>query len=118
MIRRFLLTWLANFVGLFLASVFFSGIGADGTWVILIASLIFGIVNALIKPVIVILSLPAIVLTFGFFSLVINALMLYITSAIYRPFQINSIWSAVGTVFVVWMANYVMSLIIEEKDYA
>lgn len=116
MIRRFLLTWLANFVGLFLASVFFSGIGADGIWVLVIASLIFGIVNALIKPLLVILSLPAIVLTFGLFSLIINALMLYITSAIYKPFQVNSIWSAIATVVVVWIANYAMNFIIEERD--
>lgn len=116
MIRRFLLTWLANFVGLFVASMFFSGIGADGLWVVFFASLIFGIVNALIKPIIVILSLPAIVLTFGLFSLVINALMLYITSAIYKPFQVKSVWAAVATVVVVWIANYIMSFIIEDKE--
>ena len=116
MIRRFLLTWLANFVGLFLASVFFSGIGADGIWVLAVASLIFGVVNALIRPVLIILSLPAIVLTFGLFSLIINALMLYITSAIYKPFQVNSIWSAIATVVVVWLANYAMNYIIEEKE--
>ena len=115
MIRRFLLTWLANFVGLFLASVFFSGISADGILVIVIASFIFGLVNALIKPILVILSLPAIVLTFGLFSLIINALMLYITSAIYKPFQVNSIWSAIGTVVVVWIANYAMSFIIDDN---
>lgn len=116
MIRRFLLTWLANFVGLFLASIFFSGIGAEGVRVIVIASLIFGIVNALIKPFLVLLSLPAIVITFGLFSLVINALMLYITSAIYKPFEVNSIWAALATVIVVWLANYVMNYIIEEKE--
>lgn len=116
MIRRFLLTWLANFVGLFLASVFFSGIDADSITVIVIASLVFGVVNALIKPVLVILSLPAIVLTFGLFSLIINALMLYITSAIYKPFEVNSIWAAIGTVVVVWIANYIMSFIIDDKE--
>jgi len=116
MIRRFLLTWLANFLGLLLASVLFSSIGADSLWVIVIASLIFGIVNALLRPALVILSLPAIVLTFGFFSLIINALLLYITSAIYKPFQINSVWAAIGTVIIVWLANYAMSFIIDKED--
>lgn len=103
-------------MGLFLASVFFSGIDADSITVIVIASLVFGVVNALIKPVLVILSLPAIVLTFGLFSLIINALMLYITSAIYKPFEVNSIWGAISTVVVVWIANYIMSFIIDDKE--
>ena len=103
-------------MGLFLASVFFSGIDADSITVIVVASLVFGVVNALIKPVLIILSLPAIVLTFGLFSLIINALMLYITSAIYKPFEVNSIWAAIGTVVVVWIANYIMSFIIDDKE--
>lgn len=116
MIRRFLLTWLANFLGLLLSSVLFSSIGADNLWVIVIASLIFGIVNALLRPVLVILSLPAIIMTFGFFSLIINAIMLYITSAIYKPFQVNSMWAAIITVIIVWLANYAMSFIIDKED--
>ena len=48
--------------------------------------------------------------------MIINALMLYITSAIYKPFQVNSIWSAIATVVVVWLANYAMNYIIEEKE--
>ncbi len=116
MVRRFLITWLANFIGLLLASIFFSGINASGFWVIAIASLIFGIVNAVLRPVLVILSLPAIVITLGFFSLIINALLLYITSLLYRPFQVNSIGSAIATVIVVWIANYAMSFIIDKED--
>ncbi len=116
MIRRFLLTWLANFVGLLLASTLFSTIGSDSLWVIVIASLVFGIVNALLRPALVILSLPAIVLTFGFFSLIINAILLYITSAIYKPFQVSSVWAAIGTVIIVWLANYAMSFIIDKEE--
>lgn len=116
MIRRFLLTWLANFVGLLLASVFFSGLNIDGLKALAAASLVFGIINALLRPALVILSLPAIVLTMGFFSLIINAVLLYITSAIYRPLQINSMWAAIGTVIVVWLANYAMSFIIDKEE--
>ena len=99
-----------------LASVFFSGLNIDGLWALVIASLVFGIINALLRPVLVILSLPAIVLTMGFFSLIINAILLYITSAIYKPLQVNSIWAAIGTVIVVWLANYAMSFIIDKED--
>ncbi len=116
MLRRFLLTWLANFLGLLLASMFLKGIGSKGFGVIAIASLIFGIVNALLRPALVILSLPAIVWTFGLFSLIINTLLLYITSAIYKPFQVNSVWAAIGAVVAVWLANYVMGFIIEKEE--
>lgn len=113
MIKRFLFTWLANFIGLLMASALLSGINADSLWVVVIASLIFGIVNAVLKPAIVILSLPFIVITFGFFSLVINAALLYITSAIYKPFHVTSAASAVAAVIVVWLANYALSFIID-----
>lgn len=116
MIRRFLLTWLANFLGLLLASAFFSGINIEGLRALIIASLIFGLVNSLLRPILVILSLPAIILTMGFFSLIINAFLLYITSAIYHPLQVRSIWSAIGAVMVVWLANYAMSFIIDKED--
>lgn len=115
-IKRFLLTWFANFIGLLLASAFLRGIGADSFTILLIASLIFGIINSLLRPILVILSLPAIVLTFGLFSLIINILLLYITSAIYSPFKVGSIWSAVGAVIVVWLANYTMSFIIDKEQ--
>ncbi len=63
-----------------------------------------------------ILSLPAIVITLGFFSLIINALLLYITSLIYSPFQVKSIGSAIAAVIVVWVANYAMSFIIDKEN--
>lgn len=116
MVRRFLLTWLANFLGLSAATIFLKGIAADSFTVLLIASLIFGIVNALLRPFLIILSLPAIVLTFGLFSLIINTLLLYITSAIYSPFRVESIWSAIGAVIVVWLANYLMGFIIDKEQ--
>jgi len=112
-IKRFLFTWLANFIGLLVASTLLSGINADSLWVVIIASLIFGIINAVLKPALVILSLPFIVITFGFFSLVINAMLLYFTSAIYKPFHVTSVMSAVVAVIVVWLANYALSFIID-----
>ncbi len=102
-------------MGLALAALFFSGIQyQDKIRVLVVASLIFGLVNALIRPAVVILSLPAIVLTLGLFTLVVNTAMLYITSAIYKPFQVTSVWAALGAVLVVWLVNYVMVSLIKE----
>jgi hypothetical protein len=64
-------------------------------------------VNALIRPIIIIVSLPAIVLTLGLFTLIVNALMLYITSRLYPAFQLRSWAAAIGAVIIVWLVNYV-----------
>lgn len=73
------------------------------------AAFVFGLVNALIKPLVVILSLPAIVLTYGVFTLVINTLMLYITSFFYPKFGVRSIAAAIGAVMIIWLVNYLMT---------
>jgi putative membrane protein len=118
MIKRLLLSWLVNFLGLWAAASLLVGIQYNQQLkVLLIASLIFGIVNALVRPVVIILSLPAIMVTMGLFTLVINMLMLYITSAVYKPFQVNSIWAALGAVIIIWLVNYLMNdLLVDEKQ--
>ncbi len=117
MLKRFLYSWAVNFIGLTIAAQLFSGIQyQDKLRVLIVASLIFGLVNALIRPLAIILSLPAIMLTLGLFTLIVNTAMLYLTSAIYKPFDITSIWSALGAVTIVWLVNYAaVSLIKEEK---
>jgi putative membrane protein len=115
MLKSFFLSWGTNFVGLTITALSFSGIQyQDKLRVLVIASLVFGLVNALIRPVAIILSLPAIILTLGLFTLVINTAMLYITSAIYKPFQVTNVWAAVGAVVVVWLVNYVMISLVKE----
>ncbi len=117
MLKRFIWSWIGNGVGLFLASLLIPGVDYQNRLIILlIASLIFGVVNALIRPLVVIISLPAIVLTLGIFTLIVNALMLWITTKIYPPFQLHSIWAAIGAVIIVWLANYCIDLFILKEE--
>jgi len=110
-LKRFLILWAANGIGLFLAAGLLSGIDyGNNLAALLIASLVFGVINSLIRPLVVILSLPAIILTMGLFTLVVNALMLYLTSRIYPNFQVKSIWSAIAAVAIVWLVNYVFDI--------
>lgn len=88
----------------------------DRIRVLLIAALIFAIVNALIRPIVIILSLPAIVLTLGLFTLVVNAFMLYLTSFFYHSFHVTSLWSAIGAVLIVWLVNYLMTDLIRDRE--
>lgn len=112
-----MLIWLANAIGLFTAAMLFAGVDyGDKLAVLLLASLIFGVVNSLIRPLIVIISLPAMVLTLGLFTLVVNTFMLYITSRLYPAFQLHSVIDAVGSVVILWLVNYLFEIyILKEK---
>lgn len=117
MLKRFIWSWIGNAAGLFMASLLISGVDYQRRLIVLvIASLIFGIVNALIRPIVVIISLPAIVLTLGVFTLVVNALMLWLTSRLYPAFQLRNIWAAIGAVIIVWLVNYCIDIFILKEE--
>ena len=115
--KRFLLRWLVNFLGLWVAANLVSGIDYGPRVRVLVwAALIFSIVNAFIRPLVIVLSLPAIVLTFGLFTFVINGLMLYLVALIYPKFQVASFGVALIAVIIVWLVNWLLSDTIEAAD--
>ena len=114
MLKIFLLRWLFNFLGLWIAASLLSGVSyGDKIRVLVIAALIFSFVNALIRPLLIVLALPAIVLTLGLFTLVINGLMLYLVTLIYPAFQVASFWQALLAVVIVWIVNYTLTELME-----
>ncbi len=113
---QFLIRWGLNTAGLFIASLFLSGVSYSEQWhVLVIAALILSVINALIKPFIVILSLPALVLTVGIFSIIINGLMVYLAHLIYRPFQVSTFGTAVLAGLVVGLVNYILTRALDLK---
>lgn len=116
-IKNFILRWLVNFLGLWAAASLLSGIDYTGRLRVLIwAALIFSIVNAVLRPLIVLLTLPAIVLTLGLFMLVINSLMLYLVDFLYTKFTITSLKSAVMAVIIIGGANYLLDDATKNKE--
>jgi putative membrane protein len=117
MIRVFILRWLVNFLGLWAAAELMTGsIDYSGRLgVLAIAALLFSVVNAIIRPLVVILSLPAIVLTLGLFTLVINAFMLYLVTLIYHNFHLRSFWTAVVATVIIWVVNYLLTELLEPR---
>ena len=92
--EAFIITTLVYAVLLLVVAKIVPGIEMDSIGSALVAGLAMGVINALIKPVIVLLSLPFVVLTLGLFLLVINALLLKLASAIVPGFQIKGFGSA------------------------
>ena len=107
----FLVRWAFNVVALFIASWLLSGIGyGDQWWTLLIAGAVFTVVNAFVKPILTILSIPFIVVTLGIFYFLINILMLYLTDWIVPDFEIKTFWWAVLGSIIVSLVNWVLHL--------
>ena len=112
---RLILKLLINAAALWAAGEIVSGIDLEGDfWTILLVALIFGLVNTFLKPILKILSLPAIVLTLGLFLLVINAAMLGLTAAITDALSIADFWSAVLGAVIITIVSSVLSTFIPE----
>lgn len=90
-------------------------ISYDSILAIVIAGLILAIINVFIKPVVIILALPAIMLTLGLFIIIVNGLMVYLASKLYSPLHITSFWAAVFAGMVIGLVNYLVTTILEEK---
>jgi putative membrane protein len=106
---RFAFSWLSNVVAIWVAALVFDGITyGDRFWVLLLAGLVFGIVNLIVRPIVVLLALPAVILTLGIALLFVNALMLYLTDLIVPDFEVRGFWTAVGGALIVWLVNLVI----------
>ena len=90
----FLIHWATIAVSLWVASLLFRGLRFDSTASLLVSALLLGFANAVVKPLLIVLTLPLTLLTFGLFLLVINALMILLVSAIVRGFRVSGFWTA------------------------
>jgi putative membrane protein len=108
----FLVRVLIVAVGLWLASELVPGIEVRGGATLLGAALLLGIVNAVVRPIVILLTLPITVLTLGLFLLVINAAMLGLVASLFGDFTVASFWSALlGSVVVSitgWLASWLI----------
>ncbi len=98
--------WASNVLAIWAASKVFAGVSYDGTfWVLAVAALVFGAVNAVVRPLVILLALPAVILSLGIALLFVNALMLYLTDLIVRPFEVGGFWTTVGAAAIIWLVN-------------
>ena len=96
-------------LGLWLATQLFSGLSFDQPGTLIAAALLLGIVNAVIRPLVLLFTLPITVLTLGFFLLVINAAMVGLVALMLSGFHIAGFWTAVGTSLVVSVTSWIGS---------
>lgn len=89
-----LLIWILNAVALLIVAYILPGITVASFWSALIAALVLGLLNTLVKPVLVLLTLPVTIVTLGLFLLVINALVFWFAGSVLKGFQVNGFWWA------------------------
>ena len=116
----FLVRWLVNAAALWVATQIVPGVSySGGPLPLLGVALVFGVVNAVIRPVAKILTFPIIILTLGIFALVINGLMLMLTSALSSAlglgFHVRGFWAAFWGALVVSLVSTILSLFIRDS---
>jgi len=113
--RGFLIRIVLVAAGLWVASKLVPGIRIDDAWSLVWAALILGIVNAIVRPVIIILTLPLTILTLGLFLLVINAALLSLVAWMLDGMSVSGFWSAFFGAIVVSITGWIGSGFISDQ---
>jgi putative membrane protein len=114
--RHFVFRWLITTVAVMVATAFISGIRYDSTGALIGAALLLGILNAFVRPVLLILGAPLILLTLGFFILIVNALMLYWVPGIVGGFHVDDFRSAFWGAILIGIVSWMLSAFFRGSD--
>lgn len=114
---RLLLTWLINALALLALPYLFTSIHVEGFGTALVAALVLGLINTLIRPVLVLLTLPVTLLTLGLFIFVINGLLFWWVGSFLDGFHVSGFWSGVFGAIVYSLISWLLSsLLLAKKD--
>lgn len=107
--------WLILTAAIMAASYLIDGIRVSGFFSAFCAAAVLGILNALFRPILFILTLPINIMTFGLFTFVINALLLKMASGVIPGFDVHGFWSAVFAALIISGVNWILSSFINEQ---
>lgn len=108
-----LLAWLLNAVALLVVAYVLPGISVASFGSALIAALVLGLLNAIVKPILTILTLPLTIVTLGLFLLVLNALVFWFAGSILRGFHVNGFWWAfIGALVYTVVSTFLARLLL------
>ena len=115
MFRGVLLRWVINAFALWLVSLVVPGIEAESVAATFLAALVLGILNALVRPLLFLLTLPINLLTLGLFSLVINGVMLELTGTVVSGFHVHGMGSAILGALLLGITSFVLSAFVRDN---
>lgn len=109
---RLALSWIINALALLALPYVFDSIRVEGFYTALLVALVLGLLNALIRPILILLTLPINVLTLGLFTFVINGLLFWFVASFVKGFSVAGFWPAVGGAIVYSFISWVLSALI------
>ena len=115
--RGLIFRWIVSAVALWLTSLIVRGIQVDGVWALVFAAMTIGILNAVIRPILFLLTLPINLLTLGLFTFVLNAGMLKLASDLVRGFEVHGFWSALGGTLLMSFFTFVINALIDDDGH-
>jgi putative membrane protein len=117
MLRRFLVTWFFNIVALWVAAELLDGIDySSDEWVLVLAALVFSLVNIFVKPLVILFTLPLVILTLGLALFFVNLFMLYLTSWVVDDFNVDSFGAAIVATIIVWIVNTILEAVFSRDE--
>jgi putative membrane protein len=117
-LMRLAIAWAINAAALWVADGLWDGVRINGWAAYLIGSAVLGIANTFIKPLLTLVALPLIILTLGFFYLLINIAMVALAEWLAPHFSIDGFWTYVGTVLVIWAVNWLAHELLDRSGVA
>ena len=109
-LKKFIQSWLINTLAVLVAVYLVKGIHYEKPLDLVVASLLLGILNAVLRPVLMFLALPLLLFTLGLFTLVINALLLYFVGYVLRPhFYVDGFWSAFWGALIISIVGLILN---------
>jgi putative membrane protein len=113
---RLIIAVAVNALALWIANALWDGVSIHGAWAYIIGAAVLGIANAIIKPILALLTLPLIIITLGLFLLVINIAMVALAEWIAPNFSIDGFWTYVGVVVIIWIVNWAAYRLIDHFE--
>ena len=114
--RSFLQRWFVTTVGVLLAATLIDGVRADTMVALLATSLLLGILNAVLRPILLIVALPLLIVTLGLFTFVINAFLLYFAAHLVKGFYVADFWAAFKGSLLISLVSLLANSMIGKKE--
>ena len=114
---RIMLIWIFNALALLAVAYLLPGIHVDGFISALIAALLLGLINTLLRPLLILFTLPVTVLSLGLFILVINGLLFWFAGSVLKGFEVNSFWAGMVGALLYSAFSFVLSLFLRQKKF-
>ena len=110
-----ILRWILNALGVMIVAYLIPGITVSNFYTALVVALVLGILNALVRPILIFLTLPINILTLGLFTLVINALLLWFVSSFVKGFAVAGFGAAFWGALALWLVGWLTNSLLKES---